>query len=141
MAPEARFHESDGEVLSNVRMLTSNCLRISKLDNDLPIRVSSAINVIGFVGRSPEALDLVIDPHFSSYLPLVTIESFNGKKPEQLLTMYQFMNCTGTLRLMDHRILYIDTPATYGFSGVLCFIPKYNDEWQFIGLLTGASRL
>ncbi|CAF3671179.1 unnamed protein product [Adineta steineri] len=67
MVPEARFHESDGEVRP-------------KLDNDLPIPVSSAVNVIEFVGRSPEAFDLVIDPYLSSYLPLVTIESANGKK-------------------------------------------------------------
>ncbi|CAF1691597.1 unnamed protein product, partial [Adineta ricciae] len=38
-------------------------------------------------------------------------------------------------------ILYIHNPATYGFSGGLCFLPKDNDEWEFTGLLTGASRL
>jgi len=102
---------------------------------------SLPINVIGFVGRSPEAFDLVINPYFSSYLPLVTMESINGKKPENFLSLHGFMNCTGNLRLADRCMLYIDTPATYGFSGGLCFLSKYTDEWEFLGLLTGASRL
>jgi hypothetical protein len=97
-----------------------------KLNNTLPVSASLSVNVIGFVGRSPEAFDLIIDPYFSSYLPLITIKSINGKKHENLLSMYQFMNCTGTLRLTDQRMLYIDTPsATYGFSGGSCFLSKY----------------
>ncbi|CAF1411424.1 unnamed protein product [Adineta ricciae] len=88
-----------------------------KLDHTLPISALTPVNVIGFVARSPETFDFIIDPHFSSYLPLITMKSANGKRPEHLLPMYRFMNCTGTLRLSDQHILYIDTPATYGFSG------------------------
>ena len=54
---------------------------------------------------------------------------------------HHFMNCTGTLRLTDQRMLHIDTPSTYGFSGGPCFIPKHTGEWEFIGMLIGASRL
>jgi hypothetical protein len=103
--------------------------------------VSLSVNVIGFVGRPPVSFDLLVNPYFSSYLPLIPIDSVNGKKPENLLLEYRFMNCTGTLRLKDQRTLYIDTPSTYGFSGGPCFIPTYTGEWDFIGMLTGASRL
>ncbi|CAF1653323.1 unnamed protein product [Adineta ricciae] len=111
-----------------------------KLDHTLPISALTPVNVIGFVARSPETFDFIIDPHFSSYLPLITMKSANGKRPEHLLPMYRFMNCTGTLRLSDQHILYIDTPATYGFSGGVCFLPKDNDEWEFTGLLIGEGH-
>jgi hypothetical protein len=51
------------------------------------------------------------------------------------------MNCTGTLRLMDHNKLYIDTPSTYGFSGGPCYLTSNVNQWEFTGILTGASRL
>ena len=51
------------------------------------------------------------------------------------------MNCTGKLRLIDGRKLYIDTPSTYGFSDGPCFFTSNFGRWSFDGLLTGASRL
>lgn len=112
-----------------------------KLDNSLPISAPSSINVIGFVHRSPGSFNLIVSPSFSSFFPIISIDSVDEKTPEDFLLEEQFMNCTGTLHLTDQRMLYIDTPSTFGFGGGPCFIPYDSDEWQFIGILTGASRL
>ncbi|CAF4033723.1 unnamed protein product, partial [Rotaria sordida] len=34
-----------------------------------------------------------------------------------------------------------DTPSTYGFSGGPCFLSSNRNQWKFIGILTGASKL
>jgi len=51
------------------------------------------------------------------------------------------MNCTGKLRSVDQRRMYIDTPSTYGFSGSPCFLTPNVNQWEFIGFFTGESRL
>jgi hypothetical protein len=112
-----------------------------KLNNIPSISDTSSINVIGFVGQPPVSFDLIVEPFFSSLLPLTSINSINGKTPDKLLLAKRFMNCTGTLRLMDRNKLYIDTPSTYGFSGGPCFLTSNVNQWEFIGILTGASRL
>jgi hypothetical protein len=110
------------------------------LDRSEP-RSHSSVNVIGYVGRAPISFDLIIDPFFSSLTPLIRIDTVNGKTPSNVLHEHKFMNCTGKLRLIDGRKIYIDTPSTYGFSGGPCFFTSNTDEWAFDGLLTGASRL
>ncbi|CAF1931760.1 unnamed protein product [Rotaria magnacalcarata] len=112
-----------------------------KLNNNLTIPYSSSINVIGYVGRPPTAFDLIVDPFFTSLSSLMTVNTINGKTPENLLINKKFMNCTGELRLTDDRKLFIDTPSTYGFSGGPCFISTSKNQWEFVGILTGASKL
>jgi hypothetical protein len=112
-----------------------------KLNNIPSISDRSSINVIGFVDQPPLSFDLIVEPFFSSLLPLISIDSINGTTPEKLLLAKRFMNCTGTLRLMDHNKLYIDTPSTYGFSGGPCFLTSNVNQSEFIGIFTGASRL
>jgi hypothetical protein len=51
------------------------------------------------------------------------------------------MNCTGKLRLIDDRKMYIDTSSIYGFSGGPCFSMTNANEWSFIGMFTGSSKL
>jgi len=106
-----------------------------------PLKLRIPINTIGCVGQPPLAFDLIVDPFFSSLKPLMNIDSINGKTPSNLLHLQKFMNCTGTLRLIDGRKMYIDTPSTYGFSGGPCFSITDTNEWSFIGILQGASRL
>ena len=106
-----------------------------------PIPSGSSINVIGFVSQAPMSFDLIIDPHYSSYSPLMSINSIDGKTPDKLLHDQTFMNCTGDLRLIDHRRLYIDTPSTYGFTGGPCFLTLNKDPYEFNGVLTGTTRL
>ncbi|CAF3837219.1 unnamed protein product [Rotaria sp. Silwood1] len=111
------------------------------LNNSQSISSGSSISVIGFVGRPPVSFDLIIDPFFSSSSPLISIPAIHGKTPENFLLNNKFMNCTGQLRLIDSRKLFIDTPSTYGFSGGPCFLSSNRNQWEFIGILTGASKL
>jgi hypothetical protein len=101
----------------------------------------TSINVIGYVDRSPLSFDLIIDPFFSSLTPLWSIDSVDGETPSDTLHPGKFMNCTGNVRLIDGRKIYIDTPSTYGFSGGPCFITSTSDGWSFHGILSSASRL
>ncbi|CAF4580657.1 unnamed protein product, partial [Rotaria socialis] len=112
-----------------------------KLNKNPKIPYSSSINVIGYVGRPPTAFDLIVDPFFTSLSSLMAVNTINGKTPGNLLVNKKFMNCTGELRLTDDRKLFIDTPSTYGFSGGPCFLSTSKNEWEFSGILTGASKL
>ncbi|CAF0901851.1 unnamed protein product, partial [Didymodactylos carnosus] len=105
------------------------------------LSTASSINVIGFVVRPPSSFDLIVDPYFFSHSPLISMDSVDGKKPENLLLTKQFMNCTGRLRLINPNRLFIDTPSTYGFSGAPCFTPTNAGERDFIGILTGTTKL
>ncbi|CAF1381899.1 unnamed protein product, partial [Didymodactylos carnosus] len=69
------------------------------------------------------------------------IDSINGKKPENLLLRKRFMNCAGRLRLTDQYRLSTDTPSTDGFSGGPRFSPTNAGEWNFIGILTRATKI
>ncbi|CAF4647828.1 unnamed protein product, partial [Rotaria socialis] len=114
---------------------------IVALNNSQSISSGSSINVIGFVGRPPVSFDLIIDPFFSTSSPLIIIPAIHGETPEHFLLNNKFMNCTAQLRLIDNRKLFIDTPSTYGFSGGPCFLSSNRNQWGFIGILTGASKL
>ncbi|CAF3906164.1 unnamed protein product [Rotaria sordida] len=111
------------------------------LNNSQSISFSSSISVIGFVSRPPVSFDLIIDPFFSSLSPLISIPAIHGKTPEHFFLHNKFMNCTGQLRLIDDRKLFIDTPSTYGFSGAPCVSSLNRNQWEFIDILTGASKL
>ena len=111
------------------------------LKTNQSISSSSTIGIIGFVGRPPDSFDLIINPFFSSFSPLISIPAIHGKRPEYFLLNNKFMNCTGKLRLINNKKLFIDTPSTYGFSGGPCFLPSRKNPWEFIGILTGASKL
>ncbi|CAF4080537.1 unnamed protein product [Rotaria sp. Silwood1] len=52
-----------------------------------------------------------------------------------------FVNCTGKLRYFVETKLYIDTPITFGFSGGPCFLQSNLNEWKFIGILLGTTKL
>ena len=105
------------------------------------IPTGSPINIIGFAGQAPVSFDLIKEPHYFSYSPLMRINSIDSKTPDNLLNGQIFMNCTGDLRLIDHRRLYMDTPSTYGFSGGPCFFTLNKDPYEFNGVLTGTTRL
>ncbi|CAM4843340.1 unnamed protein product [Rotaria magnacalcarata] len=128
---------------SNIETNMFNYIEVCQvaLNNSQPISSGSSINVIGFVGRPPVSFDLIIDPFFSTSTPLISIPAIHGKTPEHFLLNNKFMNCTGQLRLIDNRKLFIDTPSTYGFSGGPCFLSSNRNQWEFIGILTGASKL
>ncbi|CAF1081441.1 unnamed protein product [Rotaria sordida] len=111
------------------------------LNNSQSISSGSSISVIGFVSRPPVSFDLIVDPFFSSLSPLISIPAIHGKTPEHFFLHNKFMNCTGQLRLIDNRKLFIDTPSTYGFSGAPCVSSLNRNQWEFIGILTGASKL
>jgi hypothetical protein len=123
---------------SNIFQYIEECKPI--LDNNRPPS-SDSINVIGYVGHALASFDLVIDPFFSSLLPLISMDTFDGKTPANLLTEGKFMNCTGKLRAIDGPKMFIDTPSTYGFSGGACFFTAHHDGWSFDGILNGATRL
>jgi hypothetical protein len=55
-----------------------------KLNNIPSISDRSSINVIGFVVQPPVSFDFIVEPFFSSLLPLTSINSINGKTPKQL---------------------------------------------------------
>lgn len=112
-----------------------------KLNNNPIIPYSSSINVIGFVGRPPTAFNLIVDPSLTSLLPFMTVDTVNGKTPEDLFFNKKFMNCTGTLRVTDDRKLFIDTPTTYGFSGAPCFTSINKNQLEFIGIVIDGSNL
>jgi hypothetical protein len=52
-----------------------------------------------------------------------------------------FTICTGELHYFDKQKLYIATPATFGFSGGPCFLQSNSNEWEFIGILLGITKL
>jgi hypothetical protein len=110
------------------------------LDNTRP-RISDSINVIGYVRHAPSSFDLIIDPFFPSFAPLISVDTIDGKTPANLLHEGKFMNCTGKLRLFDGNKIFIDSPSTYGFSGGPCFFTGNSDGWSFNGILNGATRL
>ncbi|CAF3596414.1 unnamed protein product [Rotaria sp. Silwood1] len=100
-----------------------------------------SINVIGYVGTAPSSFDLIPDPWIHRQASLKTITNVNGKTPAQLMLPYTFVNCSGKLRYFDEKKLYIDTPATFCFSGGLCFLQSNLNEWEFIGILLGTTKL
>ncbi|CAF4920806.1 unnamed protein product, partial [Rotaria sp. Silwood1] len=128
---------------SNIETNMFNYIEICQaaLNNSQSISSGSSISVIGFVGRPPVSFDLIIDPFFPSSSPLISIPAIHGKTPEHFLLNNKFMNCTGQLRLIDNRKLFIDTPSTYGFNGGPCFLSSDRNQWEFIGILTGALKL
>jgi hypothetical protein len=93
-----------------------------------PLKLHIPINTIGYVDHPPLSFDLILDPLFSSLTPLMKIDFINGKTPSDLLHLQKFMNCTGTLRLIDARKMYIDISSTYGFGGGPCFSITNTDE-------------
>ncbi|CAF1561376.1 unnamed protein product, partial [Didymodactylos carnosus] len=95
-------------------------------DNDI------SINVIEYVGTAPAAFDLIPDPLIFFRESLKRLDTVDGKAPTQLMLPNTFLNCTGKLRFFDNKILYIDTPATLGFGGGLCFLQSNPNEWEFI---------
>lgn len=113
----------------------------SPIRDDIIVALDTSVNVIGYVGRSPTSFDVIMDPFFSSLSPLMTVDSIEGKTPSNFLQEHTFMNCTGTLRLIDKQKMYIDTPSTYGFSGGPCFSLTNTNPWSFNGILIGTSRL
>ncbi len=127
---------------SNLQSNTVRYIEVCKpmLDNTRPSS-SDSINVIGYVGHALASFDLIIDPFFWSLAPLTSIDTFNGRTPDNLLQKGKFMNCTGNLRSYDDRKIFIDTPSTYGFSGGPCFFTTNSDGWSFDGVLNGATRL
>ncbi|CAF3913041.1 unnamed protein product, partial [Rotaria sp. Silwood1] len=128
---------------SNIETNMFNYIEICQaaLNNSQSISSGSSISVIGFVGRPPVSFDLIIDPFFPSSSPLISIPAIHGKTPEHFLLNNKFMNCTGQLRLIDNRKLFIDTPSTYGFKCGPCFLSSDRNQWEFIGILTGALKL
>jgi len=100
-----------------------------------------SINVIGYVGTAPSFFDLIPDPLIYLRASLKSITVVNGKTPTQLMLPNTFINCTGKVRYFDKIKLYIDTPATFGFSGGPCFLQSNPNEWEFIGILLGATKL
>lgn len=100
-----------------------------------------SINVIGYVGRAPSSFDLIPDRWITLQTSLKTIAEVNGKTPAQLMLPNTFVNCTGKLKYFEKNKLYIDTPATFGFSGGPCFLQSNFDEWEFVGILLGTTKL
>ncbi|UJR07106.1 hypothetical protein I4U23_011394 [Adineta vaga] len=100
-----------------------------------------SINVIGYVGVAPSSFDLILDPLIHLRSSLKSISVVNGKTPAQIMLLDTFRNCSGKLRYFDKQKFFIDTPATYGFSGGICFVPSSSNEWEFIGILLGTTKL
>jgi hypothetical protein len=100
-----------------------------------------SINVIGYVGTVPSSFDLISDPLIYLGTPLKSISSVNGKTPTNLMLQNTFTNCTGQIRYFDNKKIYIDTPATFVFSGGPCILASNQNEWEFTGLLIGTTKL
>ncbi len=62
-------------------------------------------------------------------------------QPTQIMLPNTFANCTGKLQYFDKQNIFIDTPATFSFSGGLCFLQSNPNEWEFIGILLGTTKL
>jgi hypothetical protein len=100
-----------------------------------------SINVIGYVDTALASFDLILDPLIHLRSSLKSISVVNEKTPAQIMLPNTFANCTGKLRYFDKQKLFIDTPATFGFSGGLCYLQSNRNEWEFIGILLGTTKL
>ena len=109
--------------------------------NSTSINDDSSINVIGYVGTAPSSFDLIPDPLVFFRQSLKNLAIVNGKTPAQMMIPKTFVNCSGKLRYFDRKKIYIDTPATFGFSGGPCFLESSPNEWEFFGMLLGSTKL
>lgn len=100
-----------------------------------------SINVIGYVGTVPSSFDLIADPLIYLGASLKSISSVNGKTPTKLMLQNTFTNCTGHIRYFENKKICIDTPATFGFSGGPCILTSNQNEWEFIGILIGTTKV
>lgn len=109
--------------------------------NSTSINNNISINVVGYVGTASPSFDLIPDPLVFFRQSLKNLATVNGKTPTQMMIPKTFVNCSGKLRYFDQKRIYIDTPATFGFSGGPCFLQSGPNEWEFLGILLGSTKL